>query len=134
MAAVSRGRSGRGGRGRWTWRTMRAWSGRADGRTGADEAVGRMSGRADGAERSRTVGRTGAERVRTVEWTGRRGPRGADTQTGGRGADGAQEAQTGRSRHGRADGRTSGWADWGGRAYWQSAGRADGRTSGWAWV
>ena len=60
----------------------------ADGRTGANDAVGRTSGRVDGAERPRTVRRTGSERVRTVEGTGGRGPRGADTRTGGRGADG----------------------------------------------
>ena len=109
-------------------------SGQADGRTGADDAVGRTSGRADGAERPRTVGRTGVERVqtveRTVEWTGGRGPRGADTRTGERGADGAQHARTGgrvdRESGGQADGRMGGWADWGGRA--------DGRTSGWARV
>ena len=53
-------------------------SGRADGRTGADDTVGRTSGRADRAERPRTVGRTGVERVRTVERRGGRGPRGSD--------------------------------------------------------
>ena len=85
----------------------------------ADDACGR----ADGAERLRTVGRTGAEKVRTVE------------RTGGR----AEEARTRPSTRGRADGQTGrlgpeeprsgGRADWGGRAYKQSAGRADGRTS-----
>ena len=79
---------------------MHARSGRADGRTGADEAVGQTSGRANGAERRRT----GAERVRIVERTGGRGPQSADTRTGGRGADGAQEARTGRSLGGRAGG------------------------------
>ena len=114
------------------------WTGgRADGRTGADEALGR----------------TGAERVRTVEQTGGRGPQGADTRTGRRGTDGAQEALTGPNTRGWADGRMGGRADWaveggraavgrtgqtgrrgvrwsGGRAYWQSASRADGRTDG----
>ena len=88
----------------------------ADGRTGADDTVGRTSGRADGAERPRTVERTGAERLRTVErtgaervWTvertGGRGPAHADGRTGGQ-----------------ADKRSGGWADW---ADW-----ADGRTGG----
>ena len=40
-----------------TWQTMRARSKRADGRTGADEEVGRTSGRADGAQEARTRGR-----------------------------------------------------------------------------
>ena len=101
---------------------MRAWSGRADGRTGADEAVGRTSGRADGEERPRTVGRMGVERVRTVERTGGRGPRGADARTGGRGADGAQQARTGR----RADKWSGGRADWAVRAdKGRTAGRAN---------
>ena len=76
-------------------------------RTGANDAVGRMNGRADGAERPRMVERTGAERVRTVERRGRRGPRGADMRTGERGVDEAQHARTG----GRADERTRGRAD-----------------------
>ena len=53
----------------------------------ADDAC--MEQRADGAERTRTVGRTGAERAQTVERIGGRGPRGADRRTGGRGTDGA---------------------------------------------
>ena len=94
---------------------------RADGRTGADDAVGRTSGRADGAERPRMVRRTGAERVRTVEQRGRRGPRGADTRTSGRGADG----RTG----GRADKRSGGRVDWAVEAsIARTAGGADGRT------
>ena len=65
----------------------------------------RSGGRADRAERARTVGWTGAERAQTVK------------RTGGRGADGAQQARTG------------GWADWAvGASIVQTAGQADGRT------
>ena len=98
-AAVSRGRSGRGGR----------CVHRADGRTGADEALTRRSsGRADGAEGARTVGRMGAERVQRVEHKGGRGPRGANTRTRP-------------NTHKRAYGRTGGL---GGRRR-KSCGRAD---------
>ena len=102
----------------------------SDGRTGGQALMKRSGGRADGAERPRTVGRTGAERVQIVEQTGGQGPRGADMQTRGR----AEEARTGPRRRGRADKRSggradgavgaNGWtgglggrADWGGRAY-----------------
>ena len=89
----------------------------ADERTGGRALTRRSGGRADGAERAWTVGRTRAERVRTVERTGGRGPRSADTRTGKRGADRAQHA------------RTSGRADWAvGASIVQTAGRADGRT------
>ena len=116
---------------------------RADGRTGTNEADERTGGRADGAERARTVGRMGAERVRTIERTGGRGPRGVDTRTDRRGVDGAQHVRTG----GRANGRTSGRGDrrtgrsgpplreqWVGRtgvlAVRRSSGWADKRTDG----
>ena len=106
----------------------------ADGRMGADDAIGRTSGQADGAERPRTVGRTRAERVRTVEWTGGRGPARADGWMyeqavgrmgglggrGGRGTDGGLEGQ--------ADGRTGRSGGLRGRGGEESAGWADGRT------
>ena len=95
-----------------------------------DACTKRTSGRADGAERVRTVGRTGADRARTVEWTGGRGPQGADRADrrkrrgwGRGGADMAQQAQMGPSRRG--------WAEWTVCAsIARTAGRAYERTGG----
>ena len=76
---------------------MCARSRRADGRTGADEAVGRMDGRAGKGVDGRADG----------------GGKGADSRADGQTgptrhgyADGAQGARTGPSMHGRADERT----------------------------
>ena len=109
---------------------------RADGRMAADEAIGRTSGRADGAHEARICGR--AKEARTGPRRREQGPACADErmgrqavkQTGGLGS-------RGRKSRGRADwaderteadGRTSSPAD--GRM----GGQADERTSRWAWV
>ena len=119
----------------------------ADGRSGADDAVGRTSGRggkaadgrADGGGKgadSGADGRTGPTRRRHADRQKRRG-------RGPGGADGARTA-------GWADGRTGrlgGLVEWTDGVCWlgglgrtgvlairRSGGLADGRTSGWAWV
>ena len=123
MAAVSRGRSGRGGR------CVHGANGRTNGRA----LTRRLIGRADGAERARTVGQTGAERVRTVKRTGGLGSWGlhcTDDESGKR-ADG----RTGRSgAEEQWSGGLGGWAngEFGGQANGRTG--ADGQTSGWAWV
>ena len=85
------------------WRTMRARSRRADGRTGADNAVGRTSGRGGKAADGRA-------------------------DEGGKGADSGADGRTGPTRRGHADGRKRrgrgpGGADGGHQA--QTGGRAD---------
>ena len=103
-----------------------------------DEAVGQTSGRADGAEMPRTVGRMGAERVRTVERTGGRaeearigprrcgrGPARADGRSGGLGGRGLHCANGGSGR--RVD-----WAVGAGRATVGRTGRTGGRGVCWS--
>ena len=100
---------------------------------------------AAGAERTWRTGRTDVANDACTERTGGRGGKGMDGRADrdGKGADSQVDGRMGPMRRGqtdgqkrrgrglsRADGQTSGWADWtigGGRA-------AVGRTSGWASV